>query len=49
MFILTGDQVPKRDWRSIGALCLIFFLARAAVPLNAYMRPDPFPEVRKLY
>ncbi len=51
MFILTGDQVPKKDWRSITALCFIFVLFRL-MPVgigNSYLRPDDFPEVWRLY
>ncbi|MGB3525108.1 MAG: hypothetical protein WBB32_03965 [Flavobacteriales bacterium] len=47
MFILSGGQVPKKDWRSMVALCFIFFLARigAANATDPFVRPDPFPEV----
>jgi hypothetical protein len=51
MFILTGDQVPKKDWRSIVALCFIFVLFRfySASINQQFLRPDDFPEVWCLY
>lgn len=51
MFILTNDQTPRKDWRSLAALCFIFVLFRV-LPADAqerYLRPDDFPEVWCLY